>query len=72
MKKNTNGSAGPNLKNAAQNGGMSLTATLTTTVLLAHIKTNKSIQKKVAVEIVLSGTGLEDSISGYGPGKFVF
>ena len=26
----------------------------------------------VIVEIVLSGAGLKDSVSGYGPGKFVF
>jgi hypothetical protein len=26
----------------------------------------------IVVEIVLSGTGLENSIPGYGPGKFVF
>lgn len=51
MNKKTNGNAGPNLKNAAQNGGMSLTATLTTTALLAQIKTSNSIQKRVAVEI---------------------
>jgi hypothetical protein len=51
MNKKTNGNAGPNLKSAAQNGGMSLTATLTTTALLAQKKTSNSIQKKVAVEI---------------------
>jgi hypothetical protein len=26
----------------------------------------------VVVEIILPGTGLKDSVSGYGPGKFVF
>jgi len=26
----------------------------------------------VVVEIILSGTGLKDSVTGYGPGKFVF
>jgi len=26
----------------------------------------------IIIEKVLSGTGLEDSVTGYGPGKFVF
>jgi hypothetical protein len=26
----------------------------------------------IIVEIILSGAGLEDTVSGYGPGKFVF
>ena len=26
----------------------------------------------VVVEIILSGTGLKDPVTGYGPGKFVF
>jgi hypothetical protein len=26
----------------------------------------------VIVEIILSGTGLKDTVTGYGPGKFVF